>query len=72
MKVRGEVLTGTRVSITPRYSDEDVIGLDEWSLLLEYWDGSGGMWVDGACGRACASDAGADRSIIRNDIVAHT
>ena len=34
------MLTGTRVSITPRYSDEDVIGLDEWSLLLEYWDGS--------------------------------
>jgi hypothetical protein len=39
---------GGSVTITLYYTDADVAGLDEESLLLEYWDGSG--WVDAACG----------------------
>ena len=50
LKVRGEVLTGTGASITLRDSDEDVVGPDEWSLLLACCNGSGGMWTDAASG----------------------
>jgi hypothetical protein len=36
------------VTITIEYSDEDVAGLDENSLILYYWDGN--AWVEAACG----------------------
>lgn len=36
------------VTVTLHYSDADVAGLDEDSLVLEYWNGS--AWVDAACG----------------------
>jgi uncharacterized repeat protein (TIGR01451 family) len=36
------------VTITINYSDADVTGLDEDTLMLEYWDGN--AWVDAACG----------------------
>jgi hypothetical protein len=36
------------VTITLHYTDADIVGLDEDSLLLEYWNGS--AWVDAACG----------------------
>jgi parallel beta-helix repeat protein len=36
------------VTITIHYAEADVTGLDENSLVLEYWNGS--AWVDAACG----------------------
>jgi hypothetical protein len=36
------------VTITIEYSDEDVEGLVEDELTLQYWDGS--TWGDAACG----------------------
>jgi PKD repeat protein len=36
------------ITITIHYSDDDVQGLDEESLTLEYWNGS--AWEDAACG----------------------
>ena len=38
------------VTITLHYSDADVAGLDEYSLLLEYWNEASGQWEDAACG----------------------
>jgi uncharacterized repeat protein (TIGR01451 family) len=38
---------GEPVVITIHYSDEDVLGLDEETLTLEVWTGSG--WEDAAC-----------------------
>ena len=36
------------VTVTLHYTEADIAGLDEDSLVLEYWSGSG--WVDAACG----------------------
>jgi parallel beta-helix repeat protein len=36
------------VTITLYYAEADVAGLDEDSLVLQYWNGS--VWVDAACG----------------------
>ena len=36
------------VTVTLHYADADIAGLDEDSLVLEYWNGS--AWVDAACG----------------------
>jgi hypothetical protein len=36
------------VQVTLNYTDDDVAGLDEFSLILSYWNGSD--WVDAACG----------------------
>jgi hypothetical protein len=36
------------ITITMYYSEADVVGLSEHSLMLEYWDG--GTWIDAACG----------------------
>jgi len=36
------------VTITIHYSDEDVAGMQEDSLVLQYWNGE--TWVDAACG----------------------
>ena len=38
------------VTITIHYSDADVTGIDEESLVLEYWDEFVGAWMDAACG----------------------
>ena len=48
----GSLLSGftfsVPVTITLHYADADVAGLDEDSLVLEYWNGS--AWGDAACG----------------------
>ncbi|RLC74482.1 MAG: hypothetical protein DRJ03_31885 [Chloroflexi bacterium] len=48
----GSLLSGftfsVPVTITLHYADADIAGLDEDSLVLEYWNGS--AWVDAACG----------------------
>jgi hypothetical protein len=48
----GSLLSGftfiVPVTITLQYTDADIAGLDEDSLMLEYWGGS--AWVDAACG----------------------
>ena len=48
----GVLLSGftfsTAVTITIHYTDTDVAGMDESSLVLEHWNGS--AWVDAACG----------------------
>jgi len=36
------------ITITIHYSDDDVQGIDEASLTLDYWNGS--VWEDAACG----------------------
>ncbi len=36
------------VTVTIHYTDADVAGLDEESLVLDYWNGS--EWVDASCG----------------------
>ena len=38
------------ISITIFYSDSQVVGLDEASLLLERWDEDAQEWLDAACG----------------------
>jgi hypothetical protein len=38
------------VTITIHYSDSQIIGLDENSLLLERWNESAQKWLDAACG----------------------
>lgn len=38
------------VTITVHYSNSQIIGLDENSLLIERWDEDAQMWVDAACG----------------------
>jgi hypothetical protein len=38
------------VTVTIHYTDTDVAGLDEASLVLEYWNVSENAWEDVACG----------------------
>jgi hypothetical protein len=38
------------ITITFYYSDSEIIGLDEDSLLLERWDETTQKWIDAACG----------------------
>jgi len=38
------------VTITIYYTDTDVAGLDENTLVLEYWNDSASAWEDAACG----------------------
>ncbi len=38
------------VTITLHYSDADVVGLDEDTLVLEYWNEVASAWEDAACG----------------------
>jgi parallel beta-helix repeat protein len=39
----------TPVTVTLHYADGDVAGLDEGTLVLEYWDEDTGTWEDAAC-----------------------
>ncbi len=36
------------ITVQFSYTDEDIAGIDESSLLLKYWNGTG--WVDASCG----------------------
>ncbi len=38
------------VTITISYSEADLVGIDDDSLLLMVWDADQGAWVDAACG----------------------
>ncbi len=38
------------ITITIHYTDTDVVGLDENSLQLLYWEASTENWIDAACG----------------------
>jgi hypothetical protein len=38
------------ITVTLNYTKTDVTGLDETSLLLEYWNGATGAWTEAACG----------------------
>lgn len=38
------------VTVTIYYTDADVAGLDESTLVLEYWDEVASVWQDAACG----------------------
>jgi glucose/mannose transport system substrate-binding protein len=38
------------VTITIYYTDTDVVGLDESTLVLEYWNEVASVWEDAACG----------------------
>jgi hypothetical protein len=38
------------ITITIHYTDIDVVGLDESTLILEYWDEVTSLWRDAACG----------------------
>ena len=38
------------VTVTLHYADSDVAGLDEASLVLEYWNEGTSAWEDAACG----------------------
>ena len=45
----GFALSGA-ITVTLQYTDSDVTGLDETSLLLEYWNEATGAWTEAACG----------------------
>jgi hypothetical protein len=45
----GYVLSAA-ITVTLHYTDSDVMGLDEASLLLEYWNNAAGAWTGAACG----------------------
>jgi hypothetical protein len=54
------------VALTIRYSNGEVYGLNENSLVLEYWDDAAGAWNDAAA--TCSPASGYDRRIAENTI----
>ncbi len=49
----------TPVTVTMRYSDDDVKGMDEDTLILYYWDTASSQWVDAA--KTCTPESSYDR-----------
>ncbi len=52
------------VTVTLSYSDDDIAGLDESSLLLYYWNEGQNQWVDAAT--TCPSNSSYDRHPAEN------
>jgi hypothetical protein len=46
----------TPITLILHYTDQDVAGLQEATLELDYWDEASGSWQDAACGAGYTRD----------------